>query len=394
MQEVPGSSPGATIRSLDHSTYATIRLLRIVGLLALVALGGEVLLMPRLVHLDGAVWRHILYWRQCSTDRIVDRLVDVTTYAAIALLAAAVVARLRQDGARAAWPPLAVCLLGLHVGKVLKNVFQRERPSMLPGAIPGHSFPSGHVMNTMLAALAVVMLAASCRHPRRWAAPAIVMAAVVFVGRLLLAHHWLLDAIGGALAAVALHGLALPAVRRRPLVAPALLALAATLVLTVVSHDRRLRVVLPSPLSVSADGIEVRPFALPDGAALHGGWDAAPGHFRRGGYLWMRGDASVAFDPGPLAAGDGVHPVPPGAEATLAIAGRPDITERRCLTMDVSVNGRALRPFVPFVGWREYRLLLPPGTLQPARNEVRLAVHDAAGAPWRFAVAYVRLDRD
>ncbi len=375
--------------------FLTPPFLRTVGLLALVALAGELLLMPRLVDIDGALWRAILYWRDCRTDRAIDRIVVVTTYVAAGLLVAAVLARIRQDGVRVVWPPLALCLLGLQAGKLLKNLFQRERPSMLPGAIPGHSFPSGHVMNTTLAAVAVLMLAATFRHPRRWGALALLAMATIFIGRLVLAHHWFLDAVGGVLAAIALNGLALPAVRRRPLLAPALLSVTITAVLMGVTHSRGHRISLPSPLSVSADGVEAHPPALLGSDALRGGWEATPERFRRGGYLWLRGAGSIALMLEPSSGvGDGVHPVPAGAEATLAIGGRPDLVARRCLTFRVSVNDRTLAPFVPFVGWREYRLLLPPGTLRPGRNDVRLEVTDASGEPWRFAVAYVRLDRD
>jgi len=375
--------------------FLTPPFLRTIGLLALVALGCELLLMPRLVGLDGALWRAILYWRGCRIDRLIDHVVEVTTFAAAGLLVAAVVMRVRQDGVRVVWPPLALCLLGLQAGKLLKNVFQRERPSMLPGAIPGHSFPSGHVMNTTLAALAVVMLAATFRHPRRWGGLALLMMATIFVGRLLLAHHWFLDAVGGVLAAVALNGLTLPAVRRRPLLVPATLALTIALVLAVVTHARGRSISLPSPLSASADGVEVHPPSLLGSEELHGAWETTAGQFRRGAYLWLHGAGAVTLTlQAPPTGGDGVHPVPEGSEATLAIGGRPDLVERRCLTFRVSVNDRALRPFVPFVGWREYRLLLPPGTLRPGRNDVRLEVTDVGGEPWRFAVAYIRLDRD
>jgi len=181
--------------------FLTPPFLRTIGLFALVALACELLLLPRLVGLDGALWRAILYWRSCRTDRLVDHVVHVTTFGAAALLAVAALLRLRREGVRrgvsVVWPPLVLCLLGLHVGKLLKNVFQRERPSMLPGAIPGHSFPSGHVMNTTLAAVAVVILAATFRHPRRWGGLALLTMATIFLGRLMLAHHWFLDAVGG-----------------------------------------------------------------------------------------------------------------------------------------------------------------------------------------------------
>src|SRR6266481_7856955 len=227
--------------------FLTPPFLRTIGVVALVALAGEVVLMPHLVRLDAALWRAILYWRQCGVDRAVDHVVEPSTRLAIGVLVAVALLRARVDGVRRVWPSVAVCLIGLYAGKLLKNVFMRERPSMLPGPIVGHSFPSAHVMNTALAAIAIVVLAAAFRHPRRWWAASCVMVAIIFLGRLLLAHHWMLDAIGGLLAAVALNGLALPVVRRRPLVAPAALALVISGVLVVVTHAPMLKIRLPSP---------------------------------------------------------------------------------------------------------------------------------------------------
>jgi hypothetical protein len=133
---------------------------------------------------------------------------------------------------------------------------------------------------------------------------------------------------------------------------------------------------------------------------LQGEWEPTPGHFRRGQYLWMRGTGIVALDVPTLDGlrkADAPQSVPPGSQASLAFAGIPDMRqrrERRHLSMAVSVNGHAIASFVPFYGWREYRLLLPPGTVHAGRNEVRLDVTDATGAPWRFALVYVRLDLD
>jgi membrane-associated phospholipid phosphatase len=377
--------------------FLTPPFLRTVGLVALIALVGELVVLPRLVCLDDALWRAILHWRGCAADRIVDRVVGLTTGLAIGLLVAAVLLRARRDGLRTVWPPVAVCLLGLHVGKVLKNVFARERPSMLHGAIIGHSFPSGHVMNTALAALAIVVLAATFRHPRRWWSAAGALITIIVLGRLLLAHHWLLDALGALLAAVALNGLALPAVRRRPLLVPVSLALALTLVLAIATHWG-LRIPLASPLSTHEhDGVELRVADALGSAGLRGGWEGPVEHFRRGTFLWLEGAGSVVLT---LPARDRVRPigsardVPAGWQASLAIAGRPDLRERRCLTMRVRVNGHALPSFVPFVGWREYRLLVPLHTLRPGRNEIGVEVADASGAPWRFAIAYLRVDLD
>ena len=378
--------------------FLTPPLLGTIGLVALVALACEIVLLPRLVGFDAALWRAILFWRQCGMDRAVDRVVELTTRAAIGLVIAAALVRAGLDGVRRTWPPLAVCLLGLHAGKLLKNVFARERPSMLSGPIVGHSFPSGHVMNTALAAIAIVMLTAAFRHPRRWRTAAVLMVTIMFLGRLLLAHHWMLDAFGGLLAAVALNGLALPFVRRRPLFAPVVLAVASSVVLAVVTRAPAFKIHLPSPLSVhERDGVELRVADAVGTDALRGGWNTSAEHCRHGDYLWLEVEGSAtlmlpAID-GARESDDGQR-APAGGQASLAFAGRPDLRERRCLTARVSVNGRQLPPFVPFVGWREYRLPVPPGVLHAGRNEVRLAIVDAAGSPWRFAIVYLRLNPD
>jgi membrane-associated phospholipid phosphatase len=385
--------------SREHlPAFLTPPFLRTIALVALVALACEVVLLPRLVGLDAALWRAILFWRQCGVDRVVDHVVELTTRGAIGLLIAAALIRVGVDGVRCTWPPLAVCLVGLHTGKLLKNVFARERPSMLSGPIVGHSFPSGHVMNTALAAIAIVTLTAAFRHPRRWWTAAVLMVTIIFLGRLLLAHHWMLDAVGGLLAAVALNGLALPVVRRRPLLAPVVLAVACSVVLVTVTKVPALKIRLPSPLSVhERDGVELRVADAVDTGALSGGWSRAAEHFRRGDFLWLEAEGGVTLTlpaiAGARKSDDGPRE-PSGRQASLAFAGRPDLRERRCLSARVSINGRQLPPFVPFVGWREYRLLVPPGVLRAGRNEVRFAITDAAGEPWRFAIVYLRLDLD
>src|SRR5262245_31619284 len=62
--------------------------LRASGVAALLALVGELVLLPRLVWLDDAVWRAILFGRGCAWDVIVERATDVATVTMIALLVA------------------------------------------------------------------------------------------------------------------------------------------------------------------------------------------------------------------------------------------------------------------------------------------------------------------
>ena len=373
------------------------RVLRWIGVGALVLLIAEIALLPFLVGIDAAVWHAILVGRRCGVDALVDRVVEMATRAAIVLLAAAALLSVRQRGVRATWPPLALCAVGLLTGKVLKNVFVRERPSMLPDVALGHSFPSGHVMNTTLAALAVVILAAGFRHPRRWQVAAVLLLLTIVAGRLLIAHHWLLDAVGAILAALALTGLALDVFRRRPLLAPALLALVLSAVLAVVVHVRSVAIRLPSPLMpVESHTLEVRPLASLGTAALGGTWEPPfDPHDRRAAWLVGTGTMQVIVPPSerPRAVHD-ARPLPSGAGAVIAIAGRPDIRERRCLAIRVSVNDRILAAFVPYVGWREYRLAVPAPALRPGENDVRIDVVDQHGTPTRFGVAYLRLDLD
>ncbi len=376
---------------------ATPRVLRWIGGGALALLVLELLLLPRLVGIDAAVWRAVLLCRACGTDRLVDRTVEVVTRITILLLIAATVSSVRRVGARATWPPLAVCAVGLLAGKVLKNAFARERPSILPGVAIGHSFPSGHVMNTALAALAVAVLAASSRRPRGWWVAAATLLALIASGRVLQGHHWFLDALGGALAATALMGLCLAPFRRRPFLAPTLLALALAAVLTIDLHVRALAVQLPSPLMPrERTMVELRPAELLGSAALAGTWIAPAASGRERPFTWLEGRGVVRFEvpadrtPQPR----DPRPLPRGAEAMIGIGGRPDITSRRCLSMRVSVDDRVLASFVPYVGWREYRFAVPRGTLRNGANALTIEVRDDRGGAWRFGVAYVRIDLD
>jgi hypothetical protein len=141
----------------------------------------------------------------------------------------------------------------------------------------------------------------------------------------------------------------------------------------------------------------VRVADLPESGAIEGRWNRSVERFRRGTFLWLEGAGVVTLTLPALEGRSGTansQPVPAGRQAVLAFAGRQDLRERRCLSARVSINGQDLPRFVPFVGWREYRLLVPGGMLRAGRNEVRFEITDVAGAPWRFAIAYVRLDLD
>ena len=201
----------------------------------------------------------------------------------------------------------------------------------------------------------------------------------------LLAHHWFLDTIGGFLTALAMVGLCLPWFRRRPLFAPALLAVTLSAVLVIDATGHGLELPLPSPLSTRDAGtVEAHPSTLLGTASLEGAWEPTAGKENRRSFTWLgaveRFTSSFRRTPDI------------GGGAMLAIAVRPDTRDPPCLALRVHVNGHPLPPFVPYVGWREYRLAIPPHVLREGSNEIRIDVADEAGTPWRYGVAYVRID--
>ncbi len=366
-----------------------VRLLTTVGVVALASLALLVLLLDHWVGFDERVWRTVLLLRGTHTDVAVDRVVDLATPALTLLLAAAVVAHVRARGVVSAWPWLVTCGLGLLGSKTLKHVLTRERPSSLPDVALGYSFPSAHVMNSLAAVLAVVGLTYALRHRRLWWAAAAALASTVMVGRILLARHWAFDVAGGVLAAFALVGLVVPIVIRRPLVGPLALALVLTAIL---AADRRLEdagLRLPTPLVgyrralVEVDvGADLR-------SQLSGDWREAATEQPGGSLVWLEGAGTIAIDVPAETPANG-KPIAGSSGLRLALNGRPAVPLGAGTTATIAVNGQVLARFVPFEGWRQYRVTIPPGLVHAGRNEVGIAVL-AEGVPRRFAVAGLRL---
>ena len=374
-------------RPAAGAAEATMWRLTVAGLAALAVLLLGLVSMHRLLPLDILVWTTVLFHRTCSTDALVALIVDAATIALMVELGAAVVIALRTRGLRAAWTPLATIAVGMLASKALKNLFVRERPSMLPGVALGHSFPSGHVMNSTLAALAIVTLTAELRHARRWRAAAFALVAIIACGRVLVARHWLTDAVGGLVAAIAVTGLATRPFARRPVVAPVVTALVLAIALGAVVNRRSLGVTLPSPLSARGGRTVEVDVAFPDDSKA---WRRALVITEdEGRTAWVHGSATIEMEvPAAFALHDSGNG---GAQLTLALAGRPDISKRCCVTVALELNGHALPPFVAFVGWREYRFTVPSSAVRAGENALRVTVTADDGAPWRFAATYIRL---
>lgn len=355
----------------------------VVGVAALLALAALLASMSHWVALDDAVWRGVLTARGCGTDRLVERAIGTATATLALLLVAATLGHVSSVGPRSAWPALATWALGLLVGKALKHVFTRDRPSALPDLTVGYSFPSAHVMNGMLAMLAVVALARAFRHRGTWAAVATVAVATLVGGRVMLGRHWATDVLGGALGALVLGGLVTPAIARRPIAVPVVLAGLAAIALALDVRFGSAGMRLPSPLlarRAAVVDVDVGPEMT---SPRSGDW-REPGLERPfGSYLWLEGSASVVLS------------VPEDRmelleAARLAFGGRPEKQRGSCMRLDVTLNGRSLARFAPFVGWREYRFAIPPGLLRAGDNELRITA-ERDGRSARFGVTYARL---
>jgi len=378
--------------------------MRVAGVIALVLLAIEVLFLGVLLPLDQAVWLRVLLVRGCTTDQTVDQLVGWAGVATVVLVAVAAVLHLRRRGVAATWPAAALFATGALVNVVMKDLLSRERPSNLPGVVDGHGFPSGHVMNTVLAMLVVFEFSRSFRRPWLWRGVAVILTGVVAAGRVLYGAHWFLDVVGAVLTALALAGLCLPVFGRRPFAAPA--TLAAVLAVALAGHALFPEAVvhLPSPLTApGGEFIDVDLGAPGASSSLTGNWSGGGHEDPAGSLSWMRGVAGVSvFETSwveaakRIEAGDESAVIPTiGAEdgpgELLVMVARPEKEPSTCRQVRAAVNGHIVASFVPFVGWREYRIPLPRSTFRRGFNDVQLSVRSPDGVPQKLAVSRFRL---
>jgi len=110
---------------------------------------------------------------------------------ALLLIAAVLVWHVRGRGMPRALVTFAV---GAFVGELLKTAIERPRPSAPFGVLVGNSLPSGHIMNTTIAAALVCVLAVRTDWSRRTKGVvlgvAMLAVAAQATGRVLHGSHW------------------------------------------------------------------------------------------------------------------------------------------------------------------------------------------------------------
>lgn len=103
-----------------------------------------------------------------------------------------------QSRRRAAIVILAVPVVAGVTNSVLKELFGRARPDIVPHLdhIGNLAYPSGHASNAMAFFVLTALLLAT-RHRRWWISFAVAVALLVGMSRLMLGVHWPSDVIGG-----------------------------------------------------------------------------------------------------------------------------------------------------------------------------------------------------
>ena len=336
-----------------------------VALVCFVAVALLAIALPALRSLDDAVARGIQATRDCASDANAERL---GTIAALMLTIGAAIVLRRP-------PPFAVMLLaiatfatGALFGELLKTAFERLRPDSMPGSPTGNAFPSGHIMNTTLAAAILWIHARPGRRARLelGVLGVLLVAAVVVqsLSRLWLGAHWASDVPASVLLALGWVALVPTLVSLGPLrvaIVGTVSASAALLFLRAPELRPRLATALDAnrPIAEVLIGPPVKPL-------LEGDWEL--GHREPiGDVAWLRGT-------------EGTITLPPVAEPprTVRLGIRPTTLgrERRaaCLAVSVGVNEWTAPPTALVTGWREIRLAPPADAWRAEGNVVRLRV--------------------
>ncbi len=329
------------------------------------------LVLPWLLPVDEATYRWIQFHWGGSEERVILQL-DLAIRIVLGLLAGCLGLAVTRIRAAAVLGVAALIGSGALVSEFLKTAVERLRPESMPIMKTGNSFPSGHVMNTTLFALAVCQLAAmaipSAGIRRAVYALAVLTVVAQSVCRLGLDAHWVSDLPPSMLLAVVWYCGA-PAVRglRWWGMGAAAVSFAVAFLIFYLEPETRLR--LPSAMDDQGSTAASIEFGTPSAqSALVGSWaNGSPEPI--GPVAWAL-DREV-----------GVHVSEgSGEDWVMKIAIRPQSCGTASLQLNprllVSVNGWSFPPFRLRRGWREYHLGLPANVLRPGVNTVTFHAKD------------------
>ncbi len=282
-----------------------------------------------------------------------------------------------------------IVVVGGFLAELLKTVFERARPSVIPSLLVGNSFPSGHTAGAVF--LAGTMSFWLLRQPvsRRAKVSGVILlsslACTVIGQRLYLAHHWLSDVIGTVPLAVAW----LCATLSRPIgwsgSRPIVAAVSGLLLAYPLFYFvPLLRIHLPSAFETAQEPLMSFSFGG-SGAPmfLQGAW-GENGQEAIGPITWMRrGEASVEVS---LQDQHGY---------SMRFAARPFLQKKgfACFPLEISLNKRLVKRMLLYRGWREYELHLDPAWIVPGTNTLtfRTGADFPSAKPNHDAIAFHRV---
>ena len=324
-------------------------------------------------------------WRTCRGAAVATLVSDLVGPIGVVVLAAVALRALWSGRLRPVDVVRTLVVLGIGVLLVgeLKEFFRRPRPGAELLGPTGASFPSGHVGNTVLVGIAVLLLWYGGTPRRRgWMLLAVVTTAVA-AARVYSRRHWPSDVVGSAALAVAYGGLVMVHPDRRWRIRFTATAL---VVLGAVTMAWRHGITIAIPAGTVASRREPVMRIDFDSAyatgLLHGTWSLDQSDGQHHG-AWLRAPT------GRLELGRVSAPV---SEIRLVL--RPRIAGEKgapsCGRLRVTLNDRVLGERMLASGWQSHAFSTTPTDFLPDGNiltvEVRNEPVDTSGAGERRAV--------
>lgn len=318
--------------------------------------------LSALVPLDSAVYNWIEHYRGCESSRLLSSEWPLATLVVLALPVGMYLC-LRGRWAEAL-QGTAIIVVGGFLAELLKTVFERARPSVIPPLLVGNSFPSGHTAGAILLAGTLGFWLFRQRTSALVKTGGLIVlgsvACTVVTQRVYLAHHWVSDVLGTIPLGLAWLCVTLSHPTGWSTARPILSACGVILITYPLFYFvPSLRIHLPSALSTVQEPLLSVSFGGPSShASLQGTW-GENGQEGIGAITWMhRGEASVEVS------------LPNRHGYSMRVAARPFLQEQdfACFPLEVSLNKHPVRRLLLFRGWREYELYLEPAWIIPGIN--------------------------